>query len=67
MACEEKRRETRPCSNERGQTEKEKGGCTNDDQDLARTYGLFRGDPRWQRKNPRIRSIYAKQSASCII
>lgn len=39
--------------------------CTNDAQDLSRTYGLFRRPLSVQREGSR--SIYAKQLASCIL
>lgn len=49
----------------RGGREGSRRECTNDAQDLSRTYGLFRRPLSAQREGGR--SIYAKQSASCII
>ena len=49
----------------RGGREGSRRECTNDAQDLSRTYGLFRRPLSAQREGSR--SIYAKQPASCII
>ncbi|EGI66472.1 hypothetical protein G5I_04945 [Acromyrmex echinatior] len=49
----------------RGGREGSRRECTNDAQDLSRTYGLFRRPLSAQREGGR--SIYAKQPASCII
>jgi len=61
-AGSKRQRRTRRWPRRRRQQERE---CTNDAQDLSRTYGLFKRLLSAQREGSR--SIYAKQPASCII